>query len=103
MAQKFSKPFYNSKRWKNTREYILKRDRYLCVQCGEPASEVHHVIHLNSENIDDLNISIGEGNLISLCKDCHIKIHMKGEEVDEEYMFDGNGYIVEVCPRSKSS
>ena len=39
MAQRFSKPFYNSKEWKIVRAYILRRDQYLCTQCGEPAEE----------------------------------------------------------------
>lgn len=103
MAQKFSKPFYNSKEWQSIREYILMRDKYLC-KCGKPAEEVHHIIWLNSININDKAISCGENNLISVCKDCHFKIHSrKKHDVNEGYEFDANGYVIQTVdtPLSK--
>lgn len=75
MAREFAKPFYNSKEWKVTREYILKRDSYLCVLCGNAAEEVHHKIHLSPDNIGNPMISMHESNLISLCGDCHKRLH----------------------------
>lgn len=75
MAQEFSKSFYNSKQWRQTREYILKRDCYLCVMCGNAAEEVHHKIHLTPSNINNPMITLHESNLISLCGDCHKRIH----------------------------
>lgn len=75
MAREFAKSFYNSKQWKQTREYILKRDCYMCVLCGRPAEEVHHKIHLSPANIDNPMISMHENNLISLCGDCHKRLH----------------------------
>lgn len=82
------------------------RDNYLCVLCGKPAEEVHHIIHLSPKNIDDIEVTINPDNLQSLCKDCHFKQH-KGEhgggrkkqeqnEAIVKYQFDENGYIVEV-------
>jgi len=105
MAQRFSKPFYNSKEWQTVREYVLKRDRYLCVQCGNPAEEVHHIERLTPSNITDINISLNDKNLISLCKECHFKEHesdkrygnsIKNNKSDlkDEYMFNDQGYIV---------
>ena len=106
MARKFSKSFYNSKEWRLTREYILKRDNYLCLHCGAPAQEVHHVIHLSPKNITDVTVSLNPNNLVSLCRDCHFKEHYgdKGEghrtkpkdtEIDKEvYEFDENGYLI---------
>lgn len=102
MAQRFSKSFYASKEWKMTREYILKRDNYLCVKCGSPAEEVHHIIHLNPNNIGDVKITMNPDNLMSLCKDCHFKEHYKdkaeGHRMDKfkddnvaMYEFDENG------------
>lgn len=103
MAREFSKAFYNSKEWKMTRESVLKRDFYLCVKCGMPAEEVHHKIHLNPNNINDVSITMNPDNLISLCRDCHFEEH-KGEhakglkakkaEEEYEYVFDENGYLI---------
>lgn len=106
MAQRFSKAFYNSKQWHDIREYILKRDNYICQQCKiKPAEEVHHVVWLNPKNIGDVNVTSNESNLISLCKDCHFAIHRdqkiqavmnanKKNDVGDEYEFDSNGYLV---------
>lgn len=105
MAREFSKPFYNSKEWQMTRDYILKRDNYLCVKCGAPAEEVHHIIHLSPKNIGDPSITMSPGNLVSLCKTCHFAEH-KIDKVDgskaahrkpafdtKEYYFDEDGML----------
>ncbi len=105
MAQRFSKPLYNSKEWRKIREYTLKRDRYLCVICGAPAQEVHHVERLTPDNINDISVALNSNNLVSLCKDCHFKEHereklagLKGKSnkdtLNAEYMFDKNGQVV---------
>lgn len=105
MAKKFAKAFYNSKEWKNTRKYILMRDKYLCVKCGAPAEEAHYKIHLSPSNIGDVNITMNPDNLISLCKDCHFAEHKQDQlrgkreahnivDCDMEYEFDSNGYLV---------
>lgn len=105
MAQEFAKRFYKSQAWQNVRSHVLKRDFFLCVKCGHPAEEVHHIIHLNPNNIHDPSIALNEKNLISLCRDCHFDEHridkLKGiqkkkeqKEEDSEYVFDENGYLV---------
>ncbi|MBQ0113290.1 MAG: HNH endonuclease [Bacteroidales bacterium] len=103
MAQKFSKAFYNSKEWENVREYCLMRDKYLCVNCGAPAEEVHHKIHLTPQNIGDKSISLNPNNLASLCRACHFEQHRgehanglkaKQREEKSQYTFDENGYLV---------
>lgn len=99
MAKAFAKSFYNSKEWINVREGILMRDKYLCVKCGAPAEEVHHIIHLSPENIGDPKVSMNPENLVSLCKDCHFKEHykdkgkghLKKENVLPEIFFDEQG------------
>ena len=100
MARDFSKSFYNSKEWENTRGYILRRDKYLCQHCGRPAEEVHHKIHLTPENIGDVKVTMNPENLVSLCKACHFEEH-KGEHAkgrqaaeDYDYTFDENGMLV---------
>lgn len=104
MAREFSKPFYNSKEWKDLRSFILKRDMYLCAKCGKPAEEVHHKIHLSPKNIGDLSVTMNPDNLISLCRDCHFDEHKidkingskakrKSAYDSEEYYFDENGML----------
>ena len=105
MARAFAKSFYNSKEWEQTRNYVLKRDRYLC-RCGNPATEVHHIKHLSPENINDVSIALNPENLISLCRDCHFEEHKgehgKGREIKEDnpYEFDENGMLI---PKRKDS
>lgn len=100
MARSFAKSFYNSKEWEQTRLYILKRDKFLCQDCGSPASEVHHIIHLTPQNIGDVSITMNPTNLVSLCRDCHFQRHKgehgKGRELAEQnpYTFDANGMLV---------
>lgn len=79
MAQKFSELFYQSKEWKQVREFVLMRDRYCCQRCGLPAQEVHHIIHLSPENIWDVKVTLNPQNLVSLCKECHFKEHRRDQ------------------------
>ena len=78
--QKWSEFFYKSKTWQHTREYVMKRDHYLCQDClakgiQTPAEEVHHIIPLQPENITDPSITLNEENLIRLCRECHRARH----------------------------
>ena len=101
MARDFSKSFYNSKEWKMVRESALRRDNYLCVVCGKPADEVHHIKHLSPDNIYDPSVSLNLENLQSLCRDCHFEAH-RGEhasgraarEEQPQYIFDENGLLI---------
>lgn len=103
MARDFAKAFYKSKEWNKVRNYCLLRDHYECVKCGNPAEEVHHIIHLTSENITDMNVSLNPENLMCLCKDCHFEVH-KQDKADgiakangrepNPYEFDENGQLV---------
>lgn len=106
MAREFAKSFYKSKEWENVRKAVLMRDNYLCVKCGRPAEEVHHIKHLSPKNINDPSISLNMDNLASLCRDCHFEEHRgehargreKSEEYNSQYAFDENGYLVQVAP-----
>lgn len=98
MAQAWAEKFYHSKRWKDAREYTLMRDNYMCQAegCFHPAEEVHHIIHLTPENIDDPDISTNPDNLVSLCRACHFKQHKKIENADilpEIIFIDGRPII----------
>lgn len=96
MAKEWARQFYNSKAWKNTRRYILNRDKYTCVYCYNRAEEVHHIIELTPSNINDVNISLNPDNLISLCSDCHKKITKGAGDIQEGYIFNEKGEVVRI-------
>lgn len=69
----------------------MKRSAGLCEDCLKgnrytPAEEVHHIIELTPENINDPNITLNPSNLVALCRECHRKRHGARErrfDVDE--------------------
>jgi 5-methylcytosine-specific restriction protein A len=83
---KEAKKFYNSAAWRKCREYVLKRDNYLCQRCLrrgviEPADAVHHKEHLQ----DHLEKALDPENLESLCNACHNEEHPeKGQKAKAE-------------------
>lgn len=96
MAKQWAKAFYNSQQWKAARREALRRDHYTCREClSARAEEVHHVIELTPENINDPMIALYLDNLKSLCHNCHTKI-TKGNTGDlpEGYIFDEMGQVV---------
>lgn len=100
MAHEWAKGFYNSTAWKKQREYILKRDNYTCTEkgCHATATEVHHIIELTKDNINDINICLNEKNLRSLCHNCHTRITKESktnyENVLQHIIFDANGFPI---------
>ncbi len=54
--------------WERLRKKVLQRDGYICVYCGQPATEVDHLIPKS------LPGSPGdvEDNLVSSCKPCNL-------------------------------
>lgn len=101
IAKAAIKAFYDSAIWKKQRLYILHRDNFQCQQsgCHKLATEVHHKIELNKDNINDLNITLNEDNLISLCHDCHTRItkEMKSgkDNILPKIIFDSNGFPIQ--------
>ena len=100
MAQIFSKSFYSSKAWKQTRASKLASVNGLCERCLEqnrikPASDVHHMILLTPSNIQDPNITMNHEHLICLCKECHNIEHGNGGALRDGLTFDENGNVVE--------
>lgn len=78
--QKFTNNFYGRIAWKEIRNATMKRDAWLCQDCLQrgmytPADEVHHIIPITPENINDESITLNMDNLICLCKECHHKRH----------------------------
>lgn len=99
MAREFAKRFYRSMLWRQTRECALRRDMFTCRDCGGRATEVHHIIELTPNNIDEPTIALGLNNLMSLCGPCHAaRTAGTGDvgDVSEGYIFDADGQVVPV-------
>ncbi len=66
------KQYFRSKKWKEIRNSILKRDNFACVLCKLSTEvttiDVHHKSYKNifNENMDDL---------VALCRQCHNDLH----------------------------
>jgi hypothetical protein len=93
--QDFAKRFYLSKAWRDTRDYIYRRDMGLCVRCGKPGEIVHHKIYLTPQNIGNPSITLSEDNLELLCRECHAIEHEGQLPTDRELTFDSKGNLVE--------
>ncbi len=93
--QEFARKFYQSKAWRQTRDYIFKRDMGLCVRCGEPGEIVHHKTYLTPQNIDDPSVTLSEDNLELVCRVCHAIEHEGQPVTASELMFDSEGNLVE--------
>ena len=102
------KPFYKRKAWRDVRAFVWDRSHGLCERCMEkgkvvPAEVVHHKIPLNSENVNDPDISLNPERLIALCHDCHTLVHqdlgigaLNGHrhELEDRVGFDEEGNVV---------
>ena len=68
--------FYHSKSWSRKRQYILRRDSYLCQECKRhgkttEAKVVHHIFPLDTNP----EYKLLNENLISVCHPCHNSYH----------------------------
>lgn len=71
-----NKAFYNSKRWRMKRAYILSRDKYLCQECKKYGKNIEaKIVHHIQEIEDRPDLSMKNDNLVSVCSSCHNKIH----------------------------
>lgn len=97
MAQDFSRSFYRSKLWQDTRRAYIASVFNLCERCRKPGYILHHRIPLTPDNINDPEITLGFKNLKYVCKDCHEIEHGNVAEVTRPgLMFDDSGQIVKV-------
>lgn len=56
-------------KWLKVRKQAAERDNGLCVLCGQPANDVHHVIFRSHGGQDELS------NVVCLCRQCHEMAH----------------------------
>lgn len=76
----FARKFYKGKAWQSVRDYVMSRDARLCQDCLKKgkittAEEVHHIVEITPDNINDPDITLNPDNLVSLCKECHAARH----------------------------
>ena len=75
--------YYNTKQWKNLRNYYIRRNPLceICLSKGivKPANEVHHIRPFLSGRTDEerWQLLTDEDNLQSLCYKCHDEVHRK--------------------------
>lgn len=63
-----SSSLYNSSRWRKASKEYLKSNP-VCAKCGQPATEVHHVI----PHRGDESVFWAESNWQGLCHMCHVE------------------------------
>ena len=66
----YNEVYLKSDAWRRKRYIVLKRDNWLCLYCGEKATQVHHKRYAK-KNIGREPIKW----LQSVCKKCHNKLH----------------------------
>ena len=83
--------FHKSDEWHLAHAIKIASRNGLCENCGKPGNEVHHIVHLTINNVEDLNISLNQSNLKILCTDCHNKEHHRfGKFTEYSFYKDGN-------------
>ena len=63
--------------WQVRRRAALKRANYLCQNCGQRATQVHHLTYLG---VFDESPS----DLVALCDHCHADLHHKAPANDNQ-------------------
>ena len=82
--------FYRSAAWQQARLIKITSANGICEKCGAIGEEVHHIIHINSNNVEDINVTLNQDNLLLLCKDCHNKEHGRFKTVRQKFDAEGN-------------
>ena len=91
--------FYRSKKWQRLRDYIyFNRNNSKCENCdillGKGDFNVHHIIELTDDNVDDPTISLNDDLLKLLCLGCHNLEHNRFKKNENRVEFDEKGYII---------
>ena len=71
-----------SRKWRNLREKVLKRDEYKCTACGSKQSLVVHHTFYYWEYTEPWEYPLE--SLITLCEDCHNDFHKHHEVPNHE-------------------
>ncbi|WP_370852269.1 HNH endonuclease signature motif containing protein [Megasphaera elsdenii] len=96
--------FYWSTAWLSFSAMIRQQRFHVCELCGAPnSSEVHHLVHINKDNINDPATTLNADNVMLLCRSCHHAVHERGKYKARRTTFDASGNIVGVKEPSSSS
>lgn len=93
MAKSWSKSFYNSSAWQQTRLAYMASRHGLCERCGRPGLIVHHRKALRPQDMSDPGRTLGWDNLELLCHHCHDLEHMSKHPA-ARCRFDADGNIL---------
>lgn len=98
MAKKFAKKFYNSASWKKAQAVYRAMKYGICERCGSPnGTIVHHKIHIDESNIDDVNVTLNFDNFELLCQDCHNHEHHSTHKATVNGLrFNSKGELIKV-------
>ena len=93
------KDFYATPAWKHTRKAYRQSVGGLCERClakgiVTPAEIVHHIVPLTDDNISNLDLALGWGNLQALCRKCHAEVHEEMKAKGQRYTIDEMGRVV---------
>lgn len=86
--------FYRSKLWSDVRLSYISSVYGLCERCQGAGRIVHHIEHINNDNINDIGILTNHDNLELLCQPCHNREHFGGETIRKGYGFDDQGNLI---------
>lgn len=87
--------FYKSTAWRKCSKLKRLMAHGICEECGRAGWEVHHIIPLTAENVNDPNISINLDNLQLLCTSCHdAKRGNEEKEIRRDLQFDEDGNLI---------
>jgi len=82
--------YYRHFDWQYARNWCIKRQNYLCANCGIKGGyglEVHHILPLKGESRYYTAYNL-PWNLIGLCHACHQEIHAVMRPPKESFIFD---------------
>ena len=94
MALDYSKSFYNSSAWRKLRLHVCNTRHWTCEECENYGDQVHHIIEITPENINDPMITLNENNLQLLCEECHNAKRRIDGDVNRGLRFDENGDLI---------
>jgi len=81
--------FYRSATWQQARLIKITNVNGRCEKCGGVGEEVHHIVHVTPSNVNDINVTLSQDNLILLCKECHNNEHERFSKGRRKFDADG--------------
>ena len=95
---RFARVVYGSEAWKRCSRGYAEHARHLCEDCLArglitPGTEVHHVIPLTPENINNPEITLSWDNLVLLCEECHEERHRQFRGNDKRWNVGADGTV----------